>query len=389
MLDVDLLPEKMRACMAGKRTDSPTSSSVLSSLGSKVTKSRLAIVSVVTEDHIEPVAAQILENYALLHGYEFKLEVINISDWNETPIDNRTLHFFSARWRVVQKYVDSKQYEWVLAADLDNLVVNPSRSLDEYLNIKEEIVFHIRENHEIAAGAVLLKSTLFASCFLDYWISLGWRWPETAMNSDNGDLHQIIMEIADPVLEEKCRPLRSGANKRNWDMYPGFIRCFQDVNEKLERLHHHLPIRVFFPLQGFWRTLRGNHKSFNERRDMLSDVSSLTSYQKHRNMSTLLIKKAYYTCAYPRDILVHNKRDFRCEWERDVNGNIPQIRLLDGCMYLNEKDALQLAKECCFNDYPGCIDSDGRNMCYEQDHCLQIPAYQRWNPECDDPAGVD
>jgi hypothetical protein len=62
-------------------------------------------------------------------------------------------------------------HDWVLGVDGDSIVVNASLSLDPYLSSPEDILLHVRMNGEVAAAAVLLKTTPFSKCFVEFWTS--------------------------------------------------------------------------------------------------------------------------------------------------------------------------------------------------------------------------
>ena len=354
-------------------------------------KSKLIIVAVITREHVDPIAADILQNYAELQGYEFKLHVIDVNEWNQTPYHDRTLHFFSARWRVVQEYVLAQEYEWILALDLDNLVANPRKSMEPFLSLNENVVFHVRENHQVAAGAVLFRTTAFSWCFLQHWISLGWEYPEPLYDTDNGDLIDMLLDLIDPSLASSCKLIRLEASSQgSYESFVRYTHCFQNSFLDLKKIHQRFPIKILFPHEGFWRTLRGNNQSFFERRDKLR---SFTGYDNNGNpinmdKSTAIVRDAFFTCAYPTDLFVHNKRDFREAWKASTVRDKLTQQLLEGCSILTDENELQLCKKCCYYDYPGCI-KNGRNVCYEQPHCRNLHFSQRWNPECDDLTGVD
>lgn len=75
------------------------------------------------------------------------------------------------RWAHLQQRLLGR-YQWVLHVDSDVFALNFNNSLDGFLDPGSDVVLHVRENYEVAASAVLLRSTPFAHCFLEAWTDI-------------------------------------------------------------------------------------------------------------------------------------------------------------------------------------------------------------------------
>ena len=101
-------------------------------------------------------------------------------------------------------------------------------------HIPEDVVIHIREsNYELAAAMVAFStSSPFARCFLNEWIHLGKT--KGQINSDNGDLLQLVLGVANQTLMEECVKKRLPGNTYSTHFVPCFSQ-FYDLYETNKR----------------------------------------------------------------------------------------------------------------------------------------------------------
>lgn len=330
---------------------------------------KLAIVVSSEKDKIDTATAHNIEAYAARHGYIFHVAAYNLDDWSTTKDGGHLHHFHSTRWlHLQQRYLG--KYQWILHIDSDVLALNMSRSLDRFLELDEDIVLHMREFNEVAAGTVLLRSSPFSHCFLDYWISMGAHELHTEgwANTDNGDLVQVVIEFMRGNASQDCLPLRRNSNVLK---SREFLRCFMKYYDDVATLHTHVPIRVFFPWGGgFWRTFNGPTPKNYEDKELEK-----------------LQKLVFHTCTYPSDIMGHNNKKFVDMWPAEtrlsVSLNLTIVSSPLGCTTLTLAEELEVAKACCFTDYPNCLvqheNGTTTNICKQQAHC---PGGHQWHPNC-------
>ena len=99
--------------------------------------------------------------------------------------------------------------------------------------------------------------------------------------------------------------------------------------------------------------------------------------------------RVFYTCGYPSEVLGHGWKAFKAAGPEHVRQDSPHSSrgdavgdsLLTTCdRSLTLAEELQLAKQCCFNHYPGCLDSGGENVCAKGEHCPRN--FHHWHANC-------
>jgi hypothetical protein len=143
--------------------------------------------------------------------------------------------------------------DWILILDSDTVVANLDNSMDRFLDGPHHIMLTLRPNLEIISGAVGVRTTDFGRCFLQRWVNLmiSQELMNRNRNMDNGALLLTVAELLDPELAKQCNkaPNRYGN-------YFIFMSCWEALYSKFVQLANRvdLPIRVYPPLGGFWRS---------------------------------------------------------------------------------------------------------------------------------------
>ena len=190
-------------------------------------KAPFAIVQSVRGERILPEdfdrASSMVRCYTRKHGGLHFQNVFN-NDYHTE------MNFYSARWKTLRDRFWGTA-DWVIGADGDIVPIGWHKNIMKWFNnISEDVVIHIREsNYELAAAMVAFRtSSPFARCFLNEWIHLGRT--KGQINSDNGDLLQLVLGVANQTLMEKCVQKRLPGNTYSTHFVPCFSQ-FYDLYE--------------------------------------------------------------------------------------------------------------------------------------------------------------
>jgi hypothetical protein len=260
------------------------------------------------------------EAYAQHNQYTF--EMIWLPE-RPTP-ESGDMHFFTRRWAAILASSAWKQHQWVMGIDGDTLPRAMNATLEPYFSLPEDVVLHARMNGEVAAAAVLLRTSAFAECFLRTWVAKGY-YVNTVANWDNGDLLQTVLEFAAPAHAKACQHMRTLAVRSMGKVqsYSDYIMCFSETHTALLELHMHMPIRVFAPLQGFLRFHEGKS-------DMDKPESEINNYE------------AMHLYCWPGDVVLHGyKRLGQDMWNADTG--------VPSCRELSADKRLETAKASCMH----------------------------------------
>ncbi len=284
--------------------------------GSSQSKEGLAIVVSVSPDRTSDVeldhTTDNIKQYAEKHGYRFYLQIAQTS---------KLVHFFSARWLDLVTSDVWRRHKWVLHLDGDSIFLNFNKSLEAYTSMPEDVILQLRLNKEVTAAAVLMRTTPFADCFVRLW---GGKGLHARGNWDNGDLLSTLLDFAAPDLASVCE------RSREENDYNRYVDCFSEAHLRLISLANFMPIRVFPPLAGFWKSLEGTHDADFE--------------QESPELFRLLMR------CWSSDVLGHGSKNIGTwGWStrQDKNSFAPN------CLFNTPEEELHLAKKCCLWHFPG------------------------------------
>lgn len=223
----------------------------------------------------------------------------------DTFVPSKERHFFRTRIKTIQKYLPF--YQWVLMLDGDQMFVNYTRSFEEFLDDRFDVLGNRRDNGEINANFIV-KNSKVGWEFLDRMYSIGER-PGRDANYDNGDLHDAVIEhfFADVEERKKCQQYRNSD-------YMGYVRCFNDILKEapVERQRQFKWYRTY---QGFMRNFEGYPDA------------TMNNAHPHKWL-------------FPGDFIVHGKFHWRFLKKSDVHcTDIPANGITNPDMWLTIEDA--------------------------------------------------
>lgn len=349
---VDMWPKNFKQCM-----DKPDSSKSRSFEPGSLTI--VQSISLGREDIEFDQATSLTACYCKRHGCHAHQNSVN---HNRYP---RNKHFFSSRWKTIKERFWNSA-EWVFGADSDLIPVNFERNVvKEYLSPVSDratVILHARRNREVTASFVGFKShDKFANCFFDYWNYLG-AW--AGVNYDNGDLLQAVLEIVFPhlIIGGKCQDNRLLNYYQYMECFGEMFNAFVEseaaiLNSTAPNIGlgpFGVPIKVFMPLEGFWRQYEGPYHNSSPENVELHLLDTDTFVHGYKKIGALFGK---------------NDTIYHCD-----DSTMP-ARLGEPEMWWSPLRLLQFATECCLVAYNRCIQSingSDVNIC-SSDKCRATP----------------
>jgi hypothetical protein len=166
--------------------------------------------------------------YANRHRYAF-----HILDPNSYTMCFSIPNFFFRKHCAVLFYLlQNPQLTWVLVLDGDNLLVNATKRIEDFIpqNESTNIVHYERfYNGEIMASNYLIRNNYWSYTYLLRWINLYEILPHTPYhNNDNGALQLHFLLILSKNLRRvrKCYMLwKKSINETIYDQYIGCTKC--------------------------------------------------------------------------------------------------------------------------------------------------------------------
>ncbi|XP_057293330.1 uncharacterized protein LOC130621961 [Hydractinia symbiolongicarpus] len=189
------------------------------------THGRVAIVSLVDNKGLSIFEQSIsnLRCYAKSRGYDFFLLIHEDFDKDLTCGIYNDLMF--RRHCILATQILPK-YDWLLMLDADNVVVNPFRCVEEYIDSSYDVI-HLERfyNGEIQAGNYLIRNSEFSKSYLLKWASYHSAHNNLPRNKDNGALHVHLLKT---LNKSNNMSLLDCENFWSWAIeYTDFISCVQ------------------------------------------------------------------------------------------------------------------------------------------------------------------
>eukprot|EP01041_Mallomonas_annulata_P011883 gene11883-24897_t len=312
--------------------------------------------------------------YAKLHGYLFTLNVLQSAGANE---------FFVERHESIMKtYLPYAQ--WVLHLDADSIVLNMSRTLDDFISRHQlssnpnpygsdhAIILQVRENTEITSGIYLVRNDPRSYCFLEYWRSFHPPWtPPTPQkpsrsvipvpNNCNGALVAAVLLLATGDAGIKClENLQYNLITRPFP-YPeqacsikNRTRIYElsqlDTSTDLTKFG----IRLLWHREGLWRS--------HEKDDPKYAKSGLW--------------RLFNRCYPSSELIGHGNKNIASEMleshhstQCDMNMKSDPVRSINGkCKWYNMTEEMDVLRHYCLWRSPACVTTmkkEGGNRCVE------------------------
>ncbi|EYC03956.1 hypothetical protein Y032_0090g2332 [Ancylostoma ceylanicum] len=278
--------------------------------------SRIAIVMVVLADtkmELYASAALSVLCYSKVQNYEFR--ILNASHFKS--VCSQKDGFFQ-RHCIVASILPL--FDYILYLDADIGVVNPKRRVEEYLDIKADIVFYDRfYNWEISAGSYLVKNTKWSQDFLYGFANYVNRLPNSFHGTDNGALHAYVAETVLPNNNSDlniCMEVYKNS-KNYWDLFL-YEACIRNI---LQDNSHLGKIRILHKGTAWARDNWITNNFWSEERDFMIHgwkENQLQTYKKKPVLSISKFRSNWYNpLAGPIHLSLCTKRNV--SWRYDEN----------------------------------------------------------------------
>ncbi|KAL3997700.1 hypothetical protein ACH3XW_12000 [Acanthocheilonema viteae] len=193
----------------------------------------IAIITVLlnrNNDEEYRLAQESFECYALYHNY--KWIIIDLSA--NVTLQRLCPHgdFMFARHCVTAEVMkDANDIQWFLFIDADMGVINPNHLIEEWIDNNVNLILYNRIfNHEVMAGSYLAKNTPYSRKFLQFWANYGLKLPFQGFGSDNGAIHNVLLELIFPERvneREFCESI--WMNAKNFDDLNVYVVCVRNI----------------------------------------------------------------------------------------------------------------------------------------------------------------
>lgn len=184
--------------------------------------------------------------YCKIHGYDFMTQIIE---------DSNKEHNKNIILETVMDLLD--EYQFVIVLDKDHIVANYRRPLEQFLDEKYDIFFHLGENSEIATQFTIWRSSSFARCYLKLFLNYNILKRESIGCIEEFTAWMYDKEEDEPI-SHKIRQLRK--NKPNSKI------AFKEFGNNLKRMiDSNFPIKFFHLQKVLWKNMENlDHTNANK-----------------------------------------------------------------------------------------------------------------------------
>jgi hypothetical protein len=201
-----------------------------------------------------------LRCYSLIHGYIF-----NEIDPILYPLCSHIKNFYFQKHCVVLYYlIQTRQIGWLMVLDGDNILVNLTKKIEDYLPSNSNIYLIHNErfyNGEISSGNYLIYNCQWSYLYLFNWINYYSILPKVPYhNNDNGALH-LHFALSIGKFSFNCLKLwYQSIDEDIYDQYVGCIKCLLTGQRQFNHIY------LLRRGQGFTRDYREpmHHILFND-----------------------------------------------------------------------------------------------------------------------------
>eukprot|EP01041_Mallomonas_annulata_P007971 gene7971-16317_t len=311
--------------------------------------------------------------YAKLHGYIFTLNKLHYNAGSECYVEKHE--------SIVEKHLPRAQ--WVFHLDADSIVLNMSRTLDDFISRHQRssnpygsdhaIILQRRENTEVASGVYFLRNDPRSYCFMEYWRSFHPPWiPPTPQkpfrsiipvpNFDNGALIGALLMLITGRSGVDCLESLDYNLTTTPFPYPEQA-CLNKYRTKVYELSrpnvtHELSkfgLKILWLREGLWR----------------SHEKAVAGHVKTGQW------RLYNRCYPSSDLIGHGNKDIAREMlephhstQCDMNMKSDPVRSINGkCTWYNMTEEMEVLRYYCMWRSPACVTSMGgegvKNRCVE------------------------
>ena len=168
--------------------------------------------------------------YARRHSYS--LTVVHPKQYPACTINSISI-YFQKHCLILMYLIDNPQIQWLVALDIDVLVLNMFKKIESYLPDPRtepamHLILHEKFNGEITAGNYIIRNHPWSHRFLSHWLQFERKTSLLKFhNHDNGPLYlHLLGEMVGNVSQSAYdRCFRVYQNTTEHSMYHTYVGC--------------------------------------------------------------------------------------------------------------------------------------------------------------------